>query len=98
MNARTTRAAAARHYVYLAATPNGSYYCGYAADPRRRVAVHNEGRGAKILRGKLPVRLVFTRRFSSKGAALRYEIALKARTHAYKHALSQRWLARKGNG
>ena len=86
----------APHFVYLAATRDGAYYCGYAADPVARVAVHNAGRGAKILRGKRPVRLAYARRFASKSDALRYEIALKARTHTYKKTLSQRWLARKG--
>ena len=86
-----------RHYVYLALTRDGVFYCGYSADPEARVAVHNAGRGAKILRGKRPVRLAYSRRFATKTDALRYEIALKARTHAYKRSLSLRWLARKGN-
>jgi predicted GIY-YIG superfamily endonuclease len=60
------------------------------------VAVHNAGRGAKILRGKRPVRLAYVRHFATKTAALRYEMALKARTHAYKRSLSLRWLAKKG--
>ena len=84
------------HFVYLAATRDGAYYCGYTVDPVARVAVHNAGRGAKILRGKRPVRLAYARRFASKSEALRYENALKARTHSYKRTLSKRWLARKG--
>lgn len=85
------------HYVYLALTADGLYYCGYAADPASRVAVHNAGRGAKILRGKRPVRLAYARRFRNKSDALRYEIELKARTHAYKRTLCARWLTRKGD-
>ena len=84
------------HYVYLARTPDGAYYCGYAVDPAMRVATHNRGRGAKSLRGRRPVRLAYVRRFTSKGDALRYELALKARTHAHKASLSRRWLRRKG--
>lgn len=84
------------HYVYLASTADGAYYCGYAIDPQARVAAHNAGRGAKILRGKRPVELAFVRRFRSRGNALRYEFALKARTHEYKRALCIRWLAMKG--
>ena len=85
------------HYVYLAAAGDGTYYCGYALDPPKRVAAHNAGNGAKILRGKRPVTLAYCRRFATKGDALRYEIALKGRSHAHKQALSRRWLARKGN-
>jgi len=83
------------HFVYLALTADGLFYCGYAADPAARVAAHNAGRGAKILRGKRPVRLAYARAFASKGDALRYEFALKRRTHGYKQTLSRRWLGRR---
>jgi len=80
-----------RHHVYLALTSDGAYYCGYALDPEARLAVHNAGRGAKILRGKLPVALAYVRRFATKSAALKYESGLKGRTHAYKRTLARRW-------
>ncbi|MDQ6779696.1 MAG: GIY-YIG nuclease family protein [Candidatus Eremiobacteraeota bacterium] len=79
------------HFVYLVRARDGSLYCGYARDPQARVAVHNAGRGSRILRGKLPVRLVYVRRLASRSAALKYEIVLKCRSHAYKAALSDRW-------
>lgn len=78
------------HYVYLVRCADGSYYCGYARDPAARVAAHNNGMGSKILRGKLPVRLAYTRRFSTKGDALRFEIALKRRSHEEKRRLVRR--------
>lgn len=81
------------HHVYLALTRDGAYYCGYALDPEARLAVHNNGRGAKILRGKLPVVLAYVRRFATRSAALHYECELKGRTHAYKRTLARRWLA-----
>ncbi|HLW36842.1 MAG TPA: GIY-YIG nuclease family protein, partial [Candidatus Eremiobacteraceae bacterium] len=70
---------------------DGSLYCGYARDPDARVALHNAGRGSRILRGKLPVRLVYLRRLSSAGAALKFEIQLKKQSHAQKLSLSARW-------
>src|SRR5438552_1701742 len=79
------------HYVYLARAADGGFYCGYARRPRERVAAHNAGRGAKILRGKLPVELSFVRRFANKSAALRYECALKLRSHRDKAALAAGW-------
>jgi len=85
------------HHVYLALTCDGAYYCGYALNPEARLAVHNAGRGAKILRGKLPVVLAYVRRFASKSAALRYECGLKGRTHAYKRTLARRWQAANRN-
>ena len=80
-----------RHHVYLVRCADGTYYCGYAVDPIERVQAHNEGRGSKILRGKRPVRLVFIRRFADKGDALRFEIALKRRSHNEKRELARRW-------
>ncbi len=82
----------AGHWVYLLRCADGSYYCGYARDPVERVKAHNRGKGSKILRGKLPVRLAYARRLASKGDALRFEAALKLRPHAHKRLLSQRWM------
>ncbi len=90
---RTSRAA--RHYVYLARANDGSFYCGYARAPQARINIHNKGKGSKSLRGRLPVRLVYLRRFSSKSKALRCELALKRRSHAYKGELARRWMKRK---
>ena len=81
------------HYVYLVRCADGSFYCGYALDPAQRVQTHNDGKGSKILRGKLPVRLAFVRRFSDKGHALRFELALKSRSHEAKADLARRWHA-----
>jgi|GEM_PF-4695915 len=77
---------------------DNSLYCGYARNPAERVAAHNAGRGSRILRGKLPVRLVYLRRLATRSAALKYEIELKQKTHAYKAALSTRWCNRKRAG
>jgi putative endonuclease len=79
--------------VYLARARDGSYYCGYALDPPARIAAHNAGKGSKALRGRVPVRIAFTRRFTDKGDALRFERELKRRTRQEKTALSVRWLA-----
>ena len=84
------------HYVYLARAADGSYYCGYALDPRARIAVHNRGSGAKALRGRKPVTLAFTKRFAGKSEALRFETQLKRRSHAHKETLARRWQARAG--
>jgi len=83
-----------RHYVYLVRCADGSYYCGYALDPAKRVAIHNAGKGSKILRGKLPVRLAYVRRFARKGDALRHEIELKALPREQKQQLARAWTAR----
>ena len=83
------------HFVYLAHCADGTYYCGYARDPIARIMAHNAGKGSKILRGKLPVRLSYTRRFARLGDALKHEAALKRRSHADKRQLCLRWRARR---
>ncbi|MBC5806858.1 MAG: endonuclease [Candidatus Eremiobacter antarcticus] len=88
-------AQASWHFVYLARANDGSFYCGYARAPEARIKIHNEGKGSKSLRGRLPVRLVYQRRFFSKSEALRCELALKRRSHTYKGALARRWMKRK---
>jgi len=40
------------------------------------------------------VTLAFTRRFADKGDALRFELALKRRSHDDKAALARRWRRR----
>jgi putative endonuclease len=77
--------------VYLVRCADGTYYCGYARDPIARVFAHNAGKGAKILRGKLPVRLAYARRFTAKGPALSFEVAIKRRSHAEKWELCNSW-------
>lgn len=77
----------AGHFAYMLLCADGTIYSGYSTDPNRRVTVHNSGRGAKYTRSRLPVELVFTERFSTKGEALKREAALKKLSHAEKLAL-----------
>ncbi|HVT01028.1 MAG TPA: GIY-YIG nuclease family protein, partial [Patescibacteria group bacterium] len=41
------------------------------------VDTHNKGKGAKSLKGKLPVRLVYKEVFETKSEALKREIEIK---------------------
>src|SRR5262245_417728 len=69
----------ARWSVYIVRCRNGSLYTGIATDVRRRIAEHGQrtGKGAKYLRGKGPLRLVFVKAIGSKSSALRVESRLK---------------------
>jgi putative endonuclease len=70
-------AAAERWFVYLVECGDGSLYCGVAKDVDARVFVHNEGKGAKYTRARLPVRLVATSRAMGKQDAYRLEHRVK---------------------
>lgn len=66
------------HYVYLLECADSTLYCGYAVDVERRVAVHNQAKGAKYTRSRLPVRLVYCERCDTREDALHRECAIKA--------------------
>jgi putative endonuclease len=56
---------------------DGTLYTGIATDVERRLAAHRSGKGAKYLRGRGPLKLVFSRRVGSLAAALREEHRIK---------------------
>lgn len=65
------------HYFYVLSCKDGSLYAGYTNDLERRVRLHNEGKGAKYTRGRGPVRLIFSKTYSTKSEALKAEYAFK---------------------
>ncbi len=86
------RTIAPRWSVYLLRCRDGALYTGIATDVSRRLAEHREakGKGAKFLRGKGPLRLVFKKAIGSKGIALRVEGCIKKLSKARKEALIER--------
>ena len=76
-------------HVYIVRCRDGSLYTGIATDVRRRIAEHARryGRGAKYLRGRGPLRLVFARVIGTRGLALRIESRIKKLPKARKEAL-----------
>lgn len=64
--------------VYLVRCRNGSLYTGIAKDVARRFAEHEGGvAGAKYLRGRGPLKLVFQHSIGARGLALRIEHRIK---------------------
>ncbi len=64
-------------FVYLVRTKSNSLYCGITNDLERRFKQHCEGKGAKALRGKGPLTLVWNQSVASKSEALKIEYAIK---------------------
>ena len=79
-------------YVYLLLCSDGTYYCGYALDPEKRLKTHNSGKGAKYTKSRRPCVLVYTERLSSRSAALRREWELKHLPHLEKKKLAEHYL------
>ena len=65
------------NYVYILKCSDGSLYCGYTNDISARVKTHNEGKGAKYTRCRLPVEIVFQENYSTKTEALKREHEIK---------------------
>jgi len=56
---------------------DSSLYTGWTNDLSKRVEKHNSGLGAKYTRGKLPVKLVYYEKFSTKSEAMSREYSIK---------------------
>ena len=75
--------------VYIVRCRDGSLYTGIATDVARRLAEHRtlRGKGAKYLRGRGPLRLVFVRQAPSREVALRLERRIKRLSKARKEEM-----------
>jgi len=65
------------YYCYIVECADGTYYTGWTTDPKRRVATHNKGRGAKYTKMRLPVHLVYVEEQPDRKTAMKREIAIK---------------------
>jgi putative endonuclease len=73
------------HFVYILECADKTLYTGYTTDIARRVVEHNEAKvGAKYTRGRRPVRLVYSEKFSTRGEALSREADIKKLTRMEK--------------
>lgn len=74
--------------LYIVRCRDGALYTGIATDVEKRLAEHASGvRGAKFLRGKGPLELVFSQIVGDRARALRIEHRVKRLTRGQKLAL-----------
>ena len=74
-------------YVYMIRCRHGSLYTGIATDVESRLADHRANKGAKYLRGRGPLKLVFKKQIGEKGRALKMEHKVKNLPKHKKEAL-----------
>lgn len=72
------------HLFYVLECNDGSYYAGYTNDLEKRLRVHNEGKGAKYTRAKLPVRCIYYEKYETKREAMQSEYQFKQLTRKAK--------------
>nr|WP_197678066.1 GIY-YIG nuclease family protein [Anaerococcus mediterraneensis] len=77
------------HFVYMVRCVDNSLYTGYTTDLERRVKTHNEGKGAKYTRARLPVRLVYYKEVENMSEGLKLEAKLKKLSKKKKEDLVQ---------
>ncbi|MCF8009557.1 MAG: GIY-YIG nuclease family protein [Halanaerobiales bacterium] len=65
------------YYIYILKCADQTYYTGYTNDLNRRVKEHNDGQGAKYTKGRRPVKLVYSEKYSSKSKAMQREYEIK---------------------
>jgi putative endonuclease len=85
-------------YVYIVRCADRTLYTGVAKNLPGRIAAHNDGRGAKYTRPRLPVKLVYSETAADRGAALRREIEIKRLTRAAKRDLCASSLRTRSSG
>lgn len=66
-----------RWQLYIVQTAAGMLYTGISTDVERRVAQHQAGRGARALRGKGPLVLVYHCAAGDRATASRLEYRVK---------------------
>lgn len=63
--------------VYLVRMKSGALYCGVTNNVARRFAQHQAGTGAKALRGKGPLELVWQQNNLNKIESMKWEFKIK---------------------
>ncbi len=76
-----------RFYTYIVQCADGTYYTGYTPDLVKRIELHNNGKGAKYTKGRLPVKLVWSKEYRYFRKAFKKEATLKKLTRKEKQEL-----------
>ena len=77
-------------YVYLLqsiGSKNNKSYVGYTKELKKRLSLHNKGKGAKATRG-YKWKLIYKKKFYSKSKAMSFEYILKKNRTLRKKILS----------
>lgn len=75
--------------VYILRTAQGVLYTGISTNIERRLAEHRLGKGAKALRGKGALQLVYQQLVGSRSEALKLEFHIKQLSKMEKEHLIQ---------
>ncbi|MCX6970461.1 MAG: GIY-YIG nuclease family protein [Verrucomicrobia bacterium] len=78
-------------FVYMLRCSNGCLYTGITTDVKKRMKVHNAGKGSAYVRAHRPAKLVAFTTAESRSSASRSEYFVKSLNRAQKIALAKKW-------
>ena len=65
------------NYTYLLRCSDGTLYCGWTTNLKKRLASHNAGTASKYTRSRRPVELVYYEVFETRHEAMSREAFIK---------------------
>jgi putative endonuclease len=65
------------NYVYILKCADGTLYTGWTNDLEKRIKAHNDGKGSKYTRSRLPVTVVYTEVYETPSEARSREVKIK---------------------
>ena len=77
------------HYVYIVQACDGTYYTGMTKNIEERIALHARGKGARYLRGRTPITLVYSEPCPDIKSAMVREIQIKKYSKSKKEKLTR---------
>lgn len=76
-----------KFYVYILECSSGTYYTGSTNNLEKRIALHNNGKGAKYTRDRRPVELAWRKKYQQFKSAFLMEKRIKKLTRLQKESL-----------
>ena len=66
------------NYTYIVQCSDGTLYTGWTNDLNKRIKAHNNGKGAKYTKPRLPVELVYAKEHATKEEAMKDEYRISS--------------------
>ncbi|MGL4990113.1 MAG: GIY-YIG nuclease family protein [Sarcina sp.] len=79
------------NYTYILECSDKTLYTGWTNNLEKRIKVHNNGKGSKYTRGRIPVKMVYYEIFNEKTQAQKREYAIKKMKKSEKVELINRF-------
>lgn len=81
------------NYTYIVECKDKTFYTGWTNHLQNRIKAHNDGKGAKYTKSRLPVKLVYYEVYETKQEAMRREYEIKQLTRKQKKKLIEKALS-----